>query len=153
MNCGSLFGRLGCALLIAGTAFSGLAFPSRFGIGLSMAQYLSSSSVNAGEGYRPISVDANGPTNNPNIAAVWIKDGFTNWVAVTGVTSAEYSNQVTSLSGQGYRTLCVDAYGVYPDERYVAVWVKDGQAAAGSAQVFNLSEADFSSAWNQYTGL
>ncbi len=106
--------------------------------------------ANATQGYRPISVDANGSTNNPDIAAVWIADGFTNWTTVNGVTSSEYSNQVTALTSQGYRTLCVDAYGDYPNERYVAVWVKDAQVSAGWGQVFNLSETDYNTAWNNY---
>jgi N-acyl-D-amino-acid deacylase len=45
----------------------------------------------------------------------------------------------------------VDAYGDYPNERYVAVWVKDSQVTAGWQQVFNLSEADYNSAWNAYS--
>src|SRR5262249_39758328 len=62
----------------------------------------------------------------------------------------DYSNQVTTLTGQGYRTLCVDAYGDYPNERYMAVWVKDAQVAAGWAQVFGLSEADYLTAGYNY---
>jgi CubicO group peptidase (beta-lactamase class C family) len=124
--------------------------PSRYAFGLTMSQYVSMSASNATQGYRPISVDANGPTNSPSIAAVWINDGFTNWTAITGVTSSDYSNQVTTLTGQGFRTLCVDAYGSYPNECYVAVWVKDAQVAAGWAQVFNLGEADYNTAWHNY---
>jgi len=124
------------------------AVQSRYGFGLTMSQYLSMSASNAADGYRPISVDANGPTNSPNLAAVWLADGFTNWTTVLGVTRSDYSNQVTLLSGQGYRTLCVDAYGDYPNERYVAVWVRDAQATNGWAQVFGLTEAAYQTAWN-----
>lgn len=138
-------GFIGCLLL---PSFVVQAVDSRYAFGLSLAQFGSMSASNTAQGYRPISLDANGPTNSPNIAAVWINDGFTNWTTVLGVTSAEYSNQVALLSGQGYRTLCVDAYGDYPNERYVAVWVKDAQVAAGWAQVFNASEADYQTVWN-----
>src|SRR6266700_1237804 len=126
------------------------AVQSRYGFGLTMSQYLSMSASNAADGYRPISVDANGPTNSPNLAAVWLADGFTNWTTVLGVTRSDYSNQVTLLSGQGYRTLCVDAYGDYPNERYVAVWVRDAQATNCWAQVFGLTEAAYQTAWNNY---
>ncbi len=126
------------------------AVQSRYAFGLTMSQYTSMSASNAAQGYRPISVDANGPTNSPNLAAVWINDGFTNWMAIQGVTSADYSNQVTILTGQGYRTLCVDAYGDYPNERYVAVWVKDALAVAGWAQVFGVTEATYHTVWNNY---
>jgi CubicO group peptidase (beta-lactamase class C family) len=126
------------------------AVESRYAFGLTLSQYASMSASNTANGYRPISIDANGPTNSPDIAAIWIADGFTNWTTVLGATSVEYSNQVVLLSGQGYRTLCVDAYGDYPNERYVAVWVKDAQVATGWAQVFNLSEADYNTAWNNY---
>src|SRR6266516_338155 len=114
--------------------------PSRYAFGLTLPQYVSMSASNTAQGYRPISLDANGPTNSPNLAAVWIADGFTNWTTVLGVTRADYSNQVALLSGQGYRTLCVDAYGDYPNERYVAVWVRDAQATNGWKQVFGLDQ-------------
>jgi CubicO group peptidase (beta-lactamase class C family) len=143
------------ALVYTVAALAALAPPvhavqSRYAFGLSMSQYLSMAATNLAAGYRPISLDANGPTNNPSIAAVWINDGFTNWTALHGLTSSDYSNQVTALTGQGYRTLCVDAYGDYPNERYLAVWVKDAQVGAGWSQVFNLSDADYNTAWNNY---
>jgi CubicO group peptidase (beta-lactamase class C family) len=141
---------IGLSGLLLVLSFSVRAVDSRYAFGLTMSQYVSMSASNTAQGYRPISLDANGPTNAPDIAAIWIADGFTNWTNVMGATSAEYSNQVALLSGQGYRTLCVDAYGGYPNERYVAVWVKDAQVAAGWAQVFNLSEADYNTAWNNY---
>src|SRR5215467_14893147 len=97
----------GCLVLLSPSAQS---IDARYAFGLSLSQYVSMSASNTAQGYRPISLDANGPTNSPNIAAVWINDGFTNWTVVQGLTSADYSNQVTLLTGQGYRTLCIDAY-------------------------------------------
>jgi CubicO group peptidase (beta-lactamase class C family) len=145
---------LGLCALLAPFNLPAQPTPSRYAFGLTMSQYVSMSASNAAQGYRPISLDANGPTNSPNIAAVWINDGFTNWTTVLGVTRADYSNQVALLSGQGYRTLCIDAYGDYPNERYVAVWVKDAQAATGWAQVSGLTESDYIAAlnsfWNNY---
>jgi CubicO group peptidase (beta-lactamase class C family) len=141
---------LGLCALLAHISLRGQTIPSRYAFGLTMSQYVSMSTSNAAQGYRPISLDANGPTNSPNIAAVWINDGFTNWTTVLGVTHADYSNQVAVLSGQGYRTLCIDAYGDYPNERYVAVWVKDAEVAAGWAQVFGLTESDYVAAINSY---
>src|SRR6266581_7543364 len=111
--------RLFAAGLALVTASSALAAESRYAFGLTISQYVSLSASNAAQGYRPISLDANGPTNSPNLAAVWINDGFTNWTVVQGVTRSDYTNQVTLLTGEGYRTLCVDAYGDYPNERYV----------------------------------
>jgi CubicO group peptidase (beta-lactamase class C family) len=145
--------RLFAAGLLLATTVNASAVPSRYAYGLTMSQYISMSATNAAQGYRPISVDANGPTNSPNLAAVWINDGFTNWTAVQGLTRADYSNQVTLLTGQGYRTLCVDAYGDYPYERYVAVWVRDAQASNGWAQAFGLTEPDYLSAWSNYRDL
>ena len=131
-------------------SLSGQAIDSRYAFGLTMSQYLSMTATNAAQGYRPISLDANGPTNSPNLAAVWINDGFTNWTVVQGVTRSDYTNQVTLLTGEGYRTLCVDAYGDYPNERYVAVWVRDPPATNGWAQVFGLTETDYTTAWYNY---
>ena len=147
------------ALTLKTVALSGLllvlslpaqAIDSRYAFGLTVSQYLSMSASNSAQGYRPISLDANGSTNAPDIAAVWINDGFTNWTTVLGATSAEYSNQASLLSGQGYRTICVDAYGDYPNERYVAVWVRDAQATNGWAQVFGLDQTSYLNAFNNY---
>lgn len=129
---------------------SAAAAPSRYAFGLTMAQYLDAAATNAAQGYRPISLDANGPTNSPSLAVAWVNDGVTNWTTVLGLSRSQYSNQVASLTAQGFRTLCVDAYGDYPNENYVAVWVKDPQVGTGWAQVFGLSEADFGTAWNNY---
>src|SRR6266487_6537957 len=87
----------GCLVLLSPSV---RAIDSRYAFGLTMSQYVSMSATNAAQGYRPISVDANGPTNSPNIAAVWINDGFTNSTAIRGVTRADYSNQVSLLTGQ-----------------------------------------------------
>lgn len=137
--------------VFTGAVFPASAVQSRHAFGLTMTQYLTMSATNVAQGYRPISVDANGPTNTPNLAAVWINDGFTNWTVIQGVTSADYTNQVTLLTSQGYRTLCVDAYGDSPNERYMAVWVKDAQVATGWAQVFGLTEAAYNTAWGSYS--
>src|SRR5215475_9284698 len=96
---------------------SARAIDSRYAFGLTLSQFNSMSASNAAQGYRPISLDANGPTNSPSIAAVWINDGFTDWTTVLGVTRSDYSNQVALLSGQGYRTLCIDAYGDFRNAR------------------------------------
>jgi CubicO group peptidase (beta-lactamase class C family) len=128
----------------------GAAVSARYGFGLSLAQFQAMLATNTPDGFRLISLDANGPTNSPHIAAVWINDGFVDWTLVQGVTAAEYSAQVTTLTSQGYRTLCVDAYGDYPDQRLMAVWVRDAQVAAGWAQVFDLSKSDYSTSWNNY---
>jgi CubicO group peptidase (beta-lactamase class C family) len=141
---------VGLCALLAHFSLCAQPIPSRYAFGLTMSQFVSMSASNTAQGFRPISLDANGPTNSPHIASAWINDGFTNWTVVQGVTRAEYSNQVTFLSGQAYRTLCVDAYGDYPNERYMAVWVKDAQAAIGWAQVFGLTEADYLAAWLKY---
>jgi CubicO group peptidase (beta-lactamase class C family) len=141
---------LGLCALLAQFNLPAQPIPSRHAFGLTLPQYLSMSASNTALGYRPISLDANGPTNSPNIAAVWINDGFTDWTTVLGATSAEYSNQVALLSGQGYRTLCVDAYGDYPNERYVAVWVRDAQATNGWAQLFGVTESDYVAAFYNY---
>src|SRR6266513_575498 len=89
----TLAARLLAAALLLASASSALAADSRYAFGLTMSQYLSMSASNTAQGYRPISLDANGPTNAPDIAVVWIADGFTNWTTVLGVTRAEYSNQ------------------------------------------------------------
>jgi len=149
--------RASCALLCLVAAIMAAApgpisaYPSRYAFGLSMSQYLAMASTNAARGYRPISLDANGPTNNPNIAVVWINDGFTNWTTVVGVTRAQYATDASSLSSQGYRPICLHAYGVSPNECYLAVWVKDSYVSSGWAEVYGLSDSAFGTAWDNYS--
>src|SRR5262245_17111092 len=77
---------LGLCALLAHFNLAAQQIPSRYAFGLTLPQFVSMSATNTAQGYRPISLDANGPTNSPNIAAVWIADGFTNWTTVLGVT-------------------------------------------------------------------
>ena len=148
--------RVSCALLCIAAAVMAAApgrvsaYPSSYAFGLSMSQYLAIASAEAAQGYRPISLDANGPTNNPNIAAVWINDGLTNWATVVGVTRAQYATDAASLNSQGYRPICLDAYGDSPNELYLAVWVKDSYVSNGWVEVYGLSESDFGTAWDNY---
>src|SRR5438128_273921 len=93
---------LGLCALLAHFNLPAQPIPSRYAFGLTLPQYVSMSASNTAQGYRPVSLDANGPTNAPDIAAVWIADGFTNWTTVLGVTRSDYTNQVTLLMGQGY---------------------------------------------------
>jgi hypothetical protein len=80
---------LGLCALLAHFNLPAQPIPSRYAFGLTLPQYVSMSASNTAQGYRPISLDANGPINAPNIAAVWINDGFTNWTTVLGVPVPE----------------------------------------------------------------
>ena len=92
-----------CIVRIAGLSgfvivlgLSARAIDSRYASDLTMSQHVSVSASNAAQGYRPVSLDANGPTNSPNIVAVWINGRFTNWTTVVGVTRADHSGQPAS---------------------------------------------------------
>jgi len=137
-------------LLVAFAAFRAGGYPARYGFGLSLSDYNTMAATNVAQGYRPISLDANGPTNSPHIAAVWINDGFTNWTTVVGATESSYSGQVSTLESQGYRCLTVDAYGDPSAQCYVAIWVRDSYATNKSAEVHGVTESQFNTDWNYY---
>ena len=56
------------------------------------------------------------------------------------------------LSTKGYRVLCVDAYGEYPAERYIAVWIADGVPAGDWVARQRMTGSEFQKefdAWNK----
>jgi len=138
-------------LFTASSIFCARGFPARYGFGLSLSEYAATAATNVAQGYRPISLDANGPTNNPHLAAVWIADGFTNWTTVVGANESSYESQVSILKSQGYRCLTVDAYGDPSAQCYVAIWVRDLYATNGAAEVHGVTESQFNSNWYYYS--
>lgn len=119
--------RLGLMLALA-AAPAAFAKPWIMKHGQSAAQYQAYYDNELPPGYRPISVNMNGPTSDPRFTTVFIADGVADgdWAARHGQDSAEYQTEVDTLNAQGFRVISVDATGDYPNERYVSAFVRDG---------------------------
>jgi hypothetical protein len=78
------------------------------------------------QGYRPISITAHEAVFwGPMFEVTWVKDGFTSWSSNVGATWDEYQAYFEAHTELGYRPLCVEAYGDYPNEKYVSIWTAD----------------------------
>jgi CubicO group peptidase (beta-lactamase class C family) len=115
--------------------------------GLNATQYQDFYNNELPAGYRLLSVDVNGPSNDPNFAGVWIQDQYANpgdWDARHGLTSDEYQQYTSDMDAQGFRVVAVAAYGTYPNERYAAAYVKDGTPDTDWAARHRMTEAQLS---------
>lgn len=77
-------------------------------------------------GYRLMSLSVAGGLANARYSAVWIQQSGPTWVAVHGVTKAQYQAQATAWTNSGYRAKLVAASGVGNDVVFAAMWVQDG---------------------------
>ena len=112
-------------LPMAGFAFAG---PPIVELDITPAAYQDMYDNGLPAGYRPISATAHGPLGQERFTAAWIDDGVaaTDWIARHGLTHDELQAEVASHRPAGFRLFCLDSYGTVPNERYVALWIRDG---------------------------
>ncbi|MCH2134299.1 MAG: serine hydrolase, partial [Phycisphaerales bacterium] len=89
----------------------------------------------------PVSLTARGTAADPVFDVVLGCDGGVPWVACSNEDAAGYQSFFEDSAADGYRPMLVEVYGTYPNERYAAVMVNDGQAARGRHRVA-LSDLD-----------
>lgn len=108
-------------------------------------EYQATSQTLTNQGFRPISLDVDGIGAASKYAVVWRQDGPADWLSETELTATQFSNRIAALTVDGYRVLCLDSYGNYPNERYAAVWVKDAAAEDYGVQLRNLNSSGYAS--------
>lgn len=111
----------------------------RLTYGQAEADYLAAVQTFTNQGFRPISLDVDGTGAGARFSAIWLKDGLADWWMEYGLTPSQFSNHIASATSQGYRVQCVDSYGLYPQELYAVVWVKDALASGATANLRDLS--------------
>ena len=112
--------------------------------GQNQAEYQASEQSLTNQGFRPVSFDIDGVGATARYAVIWRNDGFTNWRSELELTYSEFTNRIAALAAQGYRVLCLDSQGNYPNELYAAVWVQDEMAPNSITDVRDLDGASMS---------
>ncbi len=97
--------------------------------GLTGAQYQTEFNTLTGQGYRPIQVSGFASGNQAKFAAIFVKENNPpQWHARHNMTSAQYQDEFTDNSNQGYRLVDVSAYTVGGTDYYAAIWEKKANA-------------------------
>ncbi len=116
--------------------------------GQSLADYQATAQTLANQGFRPICLDADGTGDSTVFSAVWVQDGLTDWVSETDLTIDQLTDKIASRAAAGYRVLCLDSHGTYPNELYATVWVKDELAPGSVTDLRDYKWSSLNSYWN-----
>lgn len=114
--------------------------------GISPAAYQQAITSLDQQGYRPTHISVFTIGDQQFFSAIWEQQRGLPWIARHGLTSVEYQQLFTQLSGQGWRLRCVSGYDVGGDARYACIWDRyagpawagrHGLDAAGYQQAFD----------------
>ena len=97
--------------------------------GLTPAQYQSAFNDLVGQGFRLLTVSGYVTGGAERYAALWEKKAGPAWEARHGLTAAQYQQTFDQLVAQGYRLKYVSGHAFGGQDRYAAVWVKEGGPA------------------------
>lgn len=111
---------------------------------LSNADYQSTFTSLANQGYRLRCVSGYAVGGQDRYAAFWEQAGGPAWAAKHGLNSADYQRAFDDFRNQGYRLRWVSVYAVGGQDRYAALWDK-GTGGAWIAH-HHQSEAQFRAA-------
>ncbi len=75
--------------------------------GQSLADYQATCQSLTNQGFRPICLDVYGAVTTASYSAVWVKDGFTDWLIETNLTVDQFRNRITTRTCQRL-TRCVE---------------------------------------------
>ena len=112
---------------------------------MSPADYQAAITDATGKGMRPICISGYTVNGSERYAALFEKKNGPAWVAKHGMSGADYQNQFTALTGQGYQVSFISGYEVGGQAKYAAIWEKKntnyiarhGQTAAQFQAEFN----------------
>lgn len=105
----------------------GPAFEARHN--LTAEQYQQTFDQMIGKGLRPVCVSAYTDNGAGRFAAIWDAGTSPAFEARHGLTPEQYQQTFDQLIGQGFRLTRVSGYMVDGQERYAAIWHKDGGPA------------------------
>ncbi|HEX2446114.1 MAG TPA: serine hydrolase [Vicinamibacterales bacterium] len=117
--------------------------------GLTPAQYQSTFNDLVGQGYRLVTVSGYVTGNTERYAALWEKKAGPAWEARHGLTAAQYQQTFDQLAAQGYRLKYVSGHAFGGQDRYAAVWVKEG--GPGWAARHGLTGAQYQQVFDELT--
>ncbi|MBV6429512.1 MAG: D-aminopeptidase [Haliscomenobacter sp.] len=117
---------------------------------MTSAQYQQEYNTHTGNGYRLTSVDATGAGANAVFAAIWEKDNGPATIARHNLTSAQYQQEYNTHTGNGYRLVHVEGYGVGATAYYTAIWEK--KTGPSMVARHNLTAAQYQQEFNTHVG-
>src|SRR6266700_1509113 len=94
--------------------------------GMTSQQYQQEFNTWVGQGYVLTLVDGYTLNNQDRYAAIWEKRSSPPFVARHGLTSQQYQQEFNTQVGQGFRLKLVSGYSAGDQDRYAAIWEKDG---------------------------
>jgi CubicO group peptidase (beta-lactamase class C family) len=109
--------------------------------GVSAAQHQANFNTLSAAGYGMISLSVYGDPGNAQYAAVWVLRPMPSWVAVHGISAAQYQSWFNTWAAQGYASQLVTATGSGSNAIFAAVMIK-GVTGSWVAR-HNLSAAGF----------
>lgn len=93
--------------------------------GLTASQYQAKFNEYADNGFRLVRVSGYASGTEARYAAIWEQRSGPPWVAVHGLTAAEYQVAFDWYGGNGYRLKQVSGYKVGSQTQYAAIWEQD----------------------------
>jgi len=94
---------------------------------MTSAEYQAKVEEYAGDGYRPIAVDAAGNYPNERYTAAWVNDGtpLADWVAAHRRTQDEIEDLNVSMLQSGFRPVCIAGHGYASSPRFIGIWERN----------------------------
>lgn len=93
--------------------------------GLTASQYQAKFDEYAASGFRLVRVSGYASGTEARYAAIWEQRSGPPWVAVHGLTAAEYQVAFDWYGGNGYRLKLVSGYKVGSQTQYAAIWEQE----------------------------
>ena len=97
--------------------------------GLSADEYQALFNELGSQGYRLIDVSGYEDNGEARYAAIWDQSTGPAWQAHHGLTADEHQTLFTQLTGQGWRPIRVNGYGVSGTDLYASIWQQTGGPA------------------------
>ncbi len=97
--------------------------------GVTSAQHQARVDSLAPQGFRPVSLSVAGAPADARYAAVWVQRPGPAWVAVHGITGAQYQARFDELTGQGYAPTLLSATGPVESATFTALFEQGVQTA------------------------
>ncbi len=116
--------------------------------GLTSAQYQTTFTQLAGQGYRLKSVTGY-VSNGLRFAGLWEKTTGPEYIARHNLTAAQYQTEFNTHTAAGFRLTYINGYEVNGNDHYAAIWVKTGGPAWTARHA--MTAAQYQTAFNDLT--
>jgi CubicO group peptidase (beta-lactamase class C family) len=117
--------------------------------GLTSAEYQSTFTELAKQGYRLKVVSGYTSGGQEQYAALWTKTAGPEWVARHGLSSTDYQKAFDDFAKKGFRLVHISGYAINNQPHFAAIWEKSSIPFEAR---HNLTAADYQKTFNDLTG-